>query len=66
MTAVDHGFASEAERLSASPRLFDNALLDKLSRVHWSVPLFVYVPVIAGARRQCRSSVVAPLDDRRR
>ena len=46
MTAVDHGFASEAERLSASPRLFDNALLDKLSRVHWSVPLFVYVPVI--------------------
>ena len=46
MTAVDHGFASEAERLSASPRLFDNALLDKLSRVHWSVPLFVYVPLI--------------------
>lgn len=47
MTAVDHGFASEAERLSASPRLFDNALLDRLSRVHWSVPLWVYVPVIA-------------------
>ena len=46
MTAVDHGYASEAERLSASPRLFENALLDKLSRVHWSVPLFVYVPVI--------------------
>lgn len=46
MTALDHGFASEAERLSASPRLFDNMILDKLSRVHWSVPLFVYVPVI--------------------
>lgn len=46
MTATDHGFASEADRLSASPRLFDNALLDKLSRVHWSVPLFVYVPLI--------------------
>ena len=46
MTAVDHGFASEADRLSASPRLFDNALLDRLSRVHWSVPLFIYVPVI--------------------
>lgn len=46
MTAVDHGYASDAERLSASPRLFENALLDKLSRVHWSVPLFVYVPVI--------------------
>ena len=46
MTATDHGFASEADRLAASPRLFDNSLLDKLSRVHWSVPLFVYVPVI--------------------
>jgi sterol desaturase/sphingolipid hydroxylase (fatty acid hydroxylase superfamily) len=46
MTAIDHGFASEAERLSASPRLFDNPLLDRLSRVHWSMPLFVYVPVI--------------------
>ena len=46
MTATDHGFASDADRLSASPRLFDNPLLDKLSRVHWSVPVFVYVPVI--------------------
>jgi sterol desaturase/sphingolipid hydroxylase (fatty acid hydroxylase superfamily) len=48
MTATDHGFASEADRLSASPRLFENALLDKLSRVHWSMPLFVYLPVILG------------------
>ena len=47
MTATDGNFASEADRLTASPRLFDNPLLDKLSRVHWSVPLFVYVPVIA-------------------
>lgn len=46
MTATDHGFASEADRLSASPRLFDNPILDKLSRVHWSTPLFVYVPII--------------------
>lgn len=46
MTATDHGFADDADRLSASPQLFDNALLDKLSRVHWSVPLFVYVPII--------------------
>jgi sterol desaturase/sphingolipid hydroxylase (fatty acid hydroxylase superfamily) len=61
MTATDHsyadgsyangsyatgGYASEAERLAASPRLFDNPLLDKLSRVHWSVPLYVYVPII--------------------
>ena len=48
MTATDHGFAQEADRLSASPRLFDNALLDKLSRVHWTVPLFVYMPIIVG------------------
>ena len=48
MTATDHGFAQEADRLSASPRLFDNPLLDKLSRVHWSMPLFVYVPIIVG------------------
>ena len=47
MTATDHGFADEADRLSASPRLFDNPLLDRLSRVHWTVPLFVYVPIIA-------------------
>ena len=40
-------YANEADRLKASPRLFDNALLDKLSRVHWTVPLFVYAPLIA-------------------
>jgi dihydroceramide fatty acyl 2-hydroxylase len=33
--------------LSASPRLFDNPLLDKLSRVPWWTPLVVYAPVIA-------------------
>ena len=38
--------ASETDRLKASPRLFDNAALDKLSRVHWTVPLFVYAPLI--------------------
>ena len=48
MTATDYGFAQEADRLSASPRLFDNPLLDRLSRVHWSMPLFVYVPIIVG------------------
>jgi sterol desaturase/sphingolipid hydroxylase (fatty acid hydroxylase superfamily) len=36
-----------ADYLTASPRLFDNPLLDKLSRVHWTVPLYVYGPVIA-------------------
>jgi dihydroceramide fatty acyl 2-hydroxylase len=37
----------DASFLSASPRLFDNPILDKLSRVHWSAPLFFYVPVVA-------------------
>src|SRR5262249_10609328 len=32
--------------LCASPRLFKNPLLDKLSRVHWSTPIFVYLPLI--------------------
>src|SRR5436305_6914367 len=39
--------AAMADYLTASPRLFDNPLLDKLSRVHWTVPLYVYAPVIA-------------------
>ncbi len=38
--------SSEADILSASPRLFENALLDKFSRVHWSMPLIVYAPVV--------------------
>jgi sterol desaturase/sphingolipid hydroxylase (fatty acid hydroxylase superfamily) len=33
--------------MSASPRLFENPLLDRLSRVHWSLPLFIYLPVVA-------------------
>jgi len=33
--------------LGASPRLFANPLLDKLSRVHWSMPLIVYTPFVA-------------------
>ena len=37
-----------ADALSDSPRLFDHPLLDKLSRVHWSIPLVVYVPILAG------------------
>jgi sterol desaturase/sphingolipid hydroxylase (fatty acid hydroxylase superfamily) len=39
--------AAVADQLTASPRLFENPLLDKLSRVHWTVPLYVYAPVIA-------------------
>ena len=32
---------------SASPRLFDNPVLDKLSRVPWWIPLVFYAPVVA-------------------
>ncbi len=35
------------ELLRASPRLFENPLLDKLSRVHWSMPLVFYMPFVA-------------------
>jgi dihydroceramide fatty acyl 2-hydroxylase len=37
---------SRSEALRASPRMFDSDLLDKLSRVHWSVPPIIFVPVI--------------------
>ncbi|MFO1117366.1 MAG: sterol desaturase family protein [Beijerinckiaceae bacterium] len=37
---------SKAELLMASPRIFDNPLLDKLSRVPWWAPLF-YLPISA-------------------
>jgi sterol desaturase/sphingolipid hydroxylase (fatty acid hydroxylase superfamily) len=39
--------AAVADYLTASPRLFENPLLDKLSRVHWTVPLYVYLPIIS-------------------
>ncbi len=37
---------TKAELLMASPRIFENPLLDKLSRVPWWVPLF-YLPIAA-------------------
>ena len=37
---------TRAELLMASPRLFDNPVLDKLSRVPWWFPLF-YLPIAA-------------------
>jgi dihydroceramide fatty acyl 2-hydroxylase len=40
------GAPQEGASLRASPRLFENPLLDKLSRVHWSTPLFLYMPVV--------------------
>ena len=38
--------ASRAEKLRASPRMFESDLLDKLSRVHPSVPPILFVPAI--------------------
>ena len=43
----DYSIPPQVDRLRASPRLFENDVLDKLSRVHWTTPLFVYLPVIA-------------------
>jgi dihydroceramide fatty acyl 2-hydroxylase len=40
------GTSHQAASLRASPRLFENSLLDRLSRVHWSTPLFVYLPLV--------------------
>lgn len=39
--------ATGGDALRASPRLFENPLLDKLSRVHWSMPLIFYTPFVA-------------------
>jgi sterol desaturase/sphingolipid hydroxylase (fatty acid hydroxylase superfamily) len=36
------------EALDASPRLFENDLLDKMSRVHHLTPVIVYAPIILG------------------
>ena len=35
-----------ADVLKASPRMFESDLLDKLSRVHPSVPVIIFVPAI--------------------
>jgi len=39
--------ATRTDRLKASPPMFDNRWLDKLSRVHPATPLVIYGPVIA-------------------
>jgi dihydroceramide fatty acyl 2-hydroxylase len=40
--------APRAEVLRASPRMFDRGWLDRLSRIHHTVPLIIYLPAIAG------------------
>lgn len=44
---LDPKLSNEDDPLCASPRLFENPVLDKLSRVHWTVPLLVYLPLVA-------------------
>lgn len=43
---ADGSRAPSPELLRASPRLFENPWLDKLSRVHWSMPLILYAPFV--------------------
>jgi dihydroceramide fatty acyl 2-hydroxylase len=58
---VDRTPADEAALLGASPRLFDNPILDKLSRVHWTVPLFVYLPAVGVLAGLSLAALSAPL-----
>src|SRR4051812_11505459 len=39
--------ASRTDILRASPPMFENRLLDRLSRVHPATPLVIYLPIIA-------------------
>ena len=57
---------SRTERLKASPPMFENRWLDKLSRVHPATPLVIYGPVIAaltvlGLDRMSTLGVVASI-----
>src|SRR5919106_757698 len=47
--------------LRASPRMFDNELLDRLSRVHPAVPVVIFLPAIAVLLGFGVESTVAPL-----
>jgi dihydroceramide fatty acyl 2-hydroxylase len=44
---MESSSVKRSEILSASPRMFDNPLLDALSRVHPMVPPLIFVPAIA-------------------
>src|SRR3954469_24071726 len=50
-----------ADALRASPRMFESDLLDKLSRVHPAVPVFLFVPAIAVLIALAAGQVGAPL-----
>ncbi|MCW2990423.1 MAG: fatty acid hydroxylase [Solirubrobacterales bacterium] len=46
---MESSSVKRSEMLSASPRMFDNALLDAMSRVHPMVPPVIFVPAIVVA-----------------
>jgi dihydroceramide fatty acyl 2-hydroxylase len=46
--------------LRASPRMFDSRLLDSLSRVHPTVPLIIFIPVIVALTAWCLAYVSLP------
>jgi dihydroceramide fatty acyl 2-hydroxylase len=46
---MESSSVKRSEMLSASPRMFDNALLDAMSRVHPMVPPVIFVPAIVAA-----------------
>lgn len=45
---TDNSNIRSNEALDASPRLFENNLLDKMSRVHHLTPVIVYTPIFLG------------------
>ncbi len=53
--------ARRADLLRASPRMFDSNLLDRLSRVHPAVPVFIFAPAIGilGALGSTRMSALS-------
>ena len=43
---------SRAEYLRASPPLLKVSVLDRFTRVHWSVPVIIFLPIILLLGRQ--------------
>ena len=57
----DHHMQKPIESLDASPRLFKNNLLDKLSRVHHLTPVIIYTPIFLGLIFYSLTLVSVPL-----
>jgi sterol desaturase/sphingolipid hydroxylase (fatty acid hydroxylase superfamily) len=57
---IDERATSRADVLRASPPMFDSRVLDALSRVHPTVPVFIFLPAIALMAAWGLSSVSVP------